>query len=117
MAMRLGAVLVAEMLVDFLALPIRAASAADAIFAQATTAPVLGQYEVVRTLKTSGLAEAELTVLIKSRLLVLRGLAQQAQGAANEALIDFTTALSDNALTVEERARALSARGLSLESL
>jgi tetratricopeptide (TPR) repeat protein len=48
---------------------------------------------------------------------VARGLARQALGANDEALADFTLALSIAALPPQERARALFARGVSLDSL
>src|SRR6185312_11042828 len=69
------------------------------------------------TLALSALAEPDLGELVRARLLVVQGLAQQAQGANDNALAEFTQALSVPALPDQERARALFARGVSLDSL
>lgn len=92
-----------------------AAGATDAILAQAGAALAGGQYPAAVTLATAGLANTGLDALIRARLLVVRGLAQQSQGRADDALVDFTRALQGGDLQSEERARALFARGLSLD--
>jgi tetratricopeptide (TPR) repeat protein len=92
-----------------------AATAADAILTQANTALVSGQYSEAKTLAATALSEPALPELTRSRLMVVRALAQQALGVAEDALLDFTIALQGGALQGEERARALFARGLSLD--
>jgi tetratricopeptide (TPR) repeat protein len=95
--------------------PAVAATAVDAILAQANAALAGGQYATAQTFATAGLAEPGLDDLAKSRLLVARGLAHQAQDAVDEALVDFTVALQGDGLRNEERARVLFARGLTLD--
>jgi tetratricopeptide (TPR) repeat protein len=97
--------------------PAFAAGAAEAILAQANAALAGGQYQAAETLVTSGLSESGLDAPMRGRLLVLRGLAKQAAGSANDALVDFTVALQGGGLQGEERARALFARGLTLDGL
>jgi tetratricopeptide (TPR) repeat protein len=113
--MRRWGVLLALWLGVWPALPGLAAGAADAALAQASAALAGGQYPEAVTLATGGLGEAGLDALLRSRLLVVRGLSQQAQGRTDEALVDFTEAMQGAALQGEERARALFARGLSLD--
>jgi tetratricopeptide (TPR) repeat protein len=91
-----------------------AAEAADAVL-QAGAALASGQYAAAGALAMGGLSETGLDDLTRARLLVVRGLSQQAQGQADDALVDFTRALQTQALQGEERARALFARGLSLD--
>jgi tetratricopeptide (TPR) repeat protein len=95
--------------------PVLAVGAADAILVQANAAITSGQYEAARTLAVSGLAEPGQDVLTRCRLLVTRGLAHQALGNTEQALVDFTEALQGTILSGEERARALFARGLTLD--
>jgi tetratricopeptide (TPR) repeat protein len=93
-----------------------AAGAADALLVQAQGALEGGLYDSAQTLAASGLAETGIDAITTSRLLVARGLAFQALGKSNEALVDFTRALQGNTLGGEERARALFARGLTLDT-
>lgn len=93
-----------------------AAGLTDVILSQANAALLGGEYRTARMLATSGLEEPVLDALMRSRLLVVRGLAHQAQGQQNEALVDFTIALQMDAFQGEERARALFARGLTLDA-
>jgi tetratricopeptide (TPR) repeat protein len=95
--------------------PLLAGGAADAILVQANAALGSGQYEVAQTLAGAGLEDAALEPVTRSRLMVLRGLAHQALGDGEKALMDFTLALQGPALSGEERARALFARGLTLD--
>jgi tetratricopeptide (TPR) repeat protein len=97
--------------------PPATAAAADAALAQANSALAGGQYAVAEALAASGLAEAGQDQLTKARLLVVRGLALQAQGRGNDSLVDFTLALQGDSLAGEERGRVLFARGLSLDGL
>jgi tetratricopeptide (TPR) repeat protein len=66
-------------------------------------------------LASGGLEQSGLEELVRSRLLVILGLSVQAQGQSDDALVAFTRALQGGALQGEERARALFARGLSLD--
>ncbi len=91
-------------------------TAADADLTQANAALASGQYQAAITLATAGLAEPALEEHLKSRLLVSRGLAQQALGADDVGVLDFTVALQGGVLQGEERARALFARGVSLDT-
>jgi len=93
------------------------AAAADAMLAEVSFALAAGQYQDAVTVAGSALNEPGLSDLIRSRLLIVRGLARQAQGANNDALVDFTQGLSIAALPPQERARALFARGVTLDSL
>ena len=95
--------------------PASAAGAADAMLAQAGAALASGQYAVASMLAAGGLEQSGLDDLVRCRLLVIRGLAAQAQGQPDDALVNFTRALQGAALQGEERARALFARGLSLD--
>jgi tetratricopeptide (TPR) repeat protein len=93
------------------------AGAADAILAEASGAIAQGQYRSALTLADGGLAESGADDLVRARLLVVRGLAHQALDANDNALSDFTQSLSIGALPVQERGRALFARGVSLDSM
>jgi tetratricopeptide (TPR) repeat protein len=97
--------------------PACAAGAADAVLPEVTTALAAGQYEDVVAVTSSGLAEAGPEDLTRARLLSVRGLARQALEDNANALADFTQALSITALPPQERARALFARGVSLDSM
>lgn len=93
------------------------AGAAEATLSEASMALSQGQYAQAIVLASSALAEPGLDDLARARLLVVQGLAQQAQGSNDSALAEFTRALSLPALPDRERARALFARGVSLDSL
>jgi len=97
--------------------PAHAAGAADAMLAEVSSALAAGKYEEVVAVASSGLAEPDTADLTRGRLLIVRGLARQALGTNDEALADFTQSLSIAALPPQERARALFARGVSLDSL
>jgi tetratricopeptide (TPR) repeat protein len=97
--------------------PAGAAETVEAMLAEAGAALAGGQYALASTLSARGLAQSAVDDLVRGRLLVIRGLSQQAQGQVESALIDFTSALQGRALGGEERARALFARGLSLDSV
>jgi tetratricopeptide (TPR) repeat protein len=91
------------------------AAAADALLVQSSAALASGQYQAAQSLAAAGLAETGNDALTTRRLLVARGLAFQAQGISQEALVDFTRALQGDTLAGEERARALFARGVTLD--
>jgi len=101
----------------FALVPAQAAAAADAILQEVSAALAAGQYEDAVTVAGSGLAETGLDDLTRARLLVVRGMARQALGINDEAMADLTHALSIPVLTPQERAKALFARGVSLDSL
>jgi tetratricopeptide (TPR) repeat protein len=112
--MRAWAILLAGWLA--LGVPALAASPADALLTQAQGALAGGLYEDAERLAGEGLAGADSEAIIQSRLHVTRGLARQAQGRQEDALLDFTMGLQGDGLQYEERARALFARGLSLDT-
>jgi tetratricopeptide (TPR) repeat protein len=85
------------------------------MLAQAGVALASGQYAAADMLAAGGLEQSGLNDIVRGRLLVIRGLAAQAQGQSDEALVYFTRALQGVALQGKERARALFARGLSLD--
>jgi len=87
------------------------------MLSEVSSALAAGQYEDAVTVAGSALDEPGLGDLTRSRLLIVRGLAHQALGANDDALIDFTQGLSVAALPAQERARALFARGVTLDSL
>ena len=87
------------------------------MLSEVTAALAAGQYEDAATVAGSALGEPDLGDLTRSRLLIVRGLAHQALGANDDALVDFTQGLSVAALPPQERARALFARGVTLDSL
>ncbi len=93
------------------------AAAADAVLSEVTAALAAGHYKDAVTVAGSGLGEPGLDDLTRSRLLIVRGLAQQALGSNDDALVDFTQGLSIAALPEQERSRALFARGVTLDSL
>lgn len=88
----IGAVVIVWLGLCFLAAA-QAATAVDEMLIQAKAALASGQYPEGKTLATTALSEPALPDLIRSRLLIVRGLAQQAVGAADETLLDFTLGL------------------------
>jgi tetratricopeptide (TPR) repeat protein len=82
---------------------------------QAGAALASGQYGAAAMLARDGLEQTGLEDLVRCRLLVIQGLSAQAQGLSDDALVAFTRALQGSVLPGEERARALFARGLSLD--
>jgi tetratricopeptide (TPR) repeat protein len=116
-AMRSWGVLAVVWLAFCAVAPVHAASAADAMLSEVSSALAAGQYEEAVTVASSGLGEPGLADLTRGRMLIVRGLARQALGANEDALADFTQGLSVAALPAQERARALFARGVTLDSL
>jgi hypothetical protein len=70
-----------------------AASAADALFVRAQSALAAGFYDDAARLAGEGLMATDVETITQSRLHVTRGLARQAQGMQDEALLDFTLGL------------------------
>src|SRR5689334_2229918 len=97
--------------------PAGAAGAPEAVLAELSADLANGRYQDAISLANAGLAEPGLSDVARARLMAARGMGHQALSANEDALADFTQALSVAVLPVQEQAHTLFARGLSLDSL
>ena len=83
----------------------------------ASTARRAGDPTNAAALATQSLRDTSLAAIDRARLLVPRGLAREAMGERDGALIDFTDAIGLHALPIVELSQAFFARGVTLDKI
>jgi tetratricopeptide (TPR) repeat protein len=101
----------------FLASPVIAATATQAVIAEVQAALDKGDAQQAGSLADTALSDGGENAAERAGLLLYRGLAHELKGAHDDAMADFTAALQIRALPPEEREQALLQRGFLLDGL